>query len=221
MTRFPIILLDYDGTLAETRPAILRSLKEAFEASGITPPSPDILKRQLARGGTLQTLFQALVPEGDEDDASRFVRYYRARYPLADAEETVLFADVHAVLERLRSGGARLVILSNKHGPTVEASIKRFGLGNLLSGIIASEPDRPHKPDPHVMTGRVQPLFPEAALSEFLMVGDTSADLQFARNAGIASCWVSYGHGAPDQCLALRPDYQIGTLEELPGVVFG
>ncbi|MEN3176737.1 HAD family hydrolase [Gluconobacter sp. OJA] len=218
MTRFPIVLLDYDGTLAETQPAILRSLKEAFEASGYKGPSSDALKHQLSKGGTLQTLFQAIVPDSDGDDAQAFVRHYRAYYPKADQEETVLFDGVKSVLDDLKADGATLVILSNKHAPTVHASIKRFGLGGWISNVIASEPDYPHKPDPRVMTDRVRPLFPEVPASDFLMVGDTAADLGFARNSGIASCWASYGHGSATQCIDLKPDFQIDSIAGLLNV---
>ncbi|KXV32392.1 phosphoglycolate phosphatase [Gluconobacter thailandicus] len=219
MTRFPIVLLDYDGTLAETQPAILRSLKEAFEASGYEAPSSDALKKQLAKGGTLQTLFQAVVPKSDDEAAGAFVRHYRACYPKADQEETVLFEGVKSVLDTLKGKGATLVILSNKHAPTVHHSIERFGLGEWLSGVIGSEPQYPHKPDPRVMTDRVRPLFPDAKASEFLMVGDTTADLTFARNTGIAGCWASYGHGSAQQCIDLKPDYRIDRVTDLLNVV--
>lgn len=219
MTRFPIILLDYDGTLAETQPAILRSLKEAFEASGYDSPAPDTLKAELSKGGTLQTLFQAIVPDSEDEDAGAFVRHYRASYPRADQAETVLFDGVKPVLEALKGKGATLVVLSNKHAPTVHKSIERFGLSRWFSGVIGSEPQYPHKPDPRVMTDRVRPLFPEADSAEFLMVGDTLADLTFARNTGIASCWASYGHGAAQPCIDLRPDYRIDRVADLLNVV--
>lgn len=221
MTRFPILLLDYDGTLAETQPAILRSLKEAFDAVGVTAPSADVLKQELTRGGTLQTLFQAIAPKSDERDAASFVRHYRAFYPAADEEETVLFDGVVETLAALKEQGKTLAILSNKHAPTVHASMARFGLESFFSGVVASEPNLPHKPDPRVMEERVRPLFPDLPRSAFLMVGDTVADLQFARNAGIASCWASYGHGSSQQCAALGPDLRIDAFADLPTALRG
>lgn len=219
MTGFPILLLDYDGTLAETQPAILRSLREAFNAVGVPAPAPAALKQELTRGGTLQTLFQAIVPESDAQDAAAFVRHYRAFYPAADEEETVLFEGVVDTLAALKEQGTILTILSNKHAPTVCASIARFGLTPFFSGVVASEPHFPHKPDRRVMDERIVPLFPTQPRSAFLMVGDTVADLQFARNAGIASCWASYGHGSAAQCAALDPHLRIGSFSELPAAL--
>jgi phosphoglycolate phosphatase len=47
------------------------------------------------------------------------------------------------------------------------------------------------------------------------MVGDTEADLRFARAVGIRSCWASYGYGDGDACRALAPDYEIAAFPEL------
>jgi len=51
------------------------------------------------------------------------------------------------------------------------------------------------------------------------MVGDTEADLHFARDVGIRSCWASYGYGDHDGCRALAPDYEIATFPGLLEIV--
>jgi phosphoglycolate phosphatase len=52
-----------------------------------------------------------------------------------------------------------------------------------------------------------------------LIVGDTETDILFAKAAGIASCWASYGYGEPERCRNLRPDHVITTIEQLPALV--
>ncbi|GBR52873.1 phosphoglycolate phosphatase [Neokomagataea thailandica NBRC 106555] len=202
-----IFLLDYDGTLAETRPAILSCLALAFEAVGQRVPSEKELKDQLARGGTLATLFAAFVPGSSVDEERAFEAAYRARYLTEDKEKTVLFAGVIPVLEALKAKKVEMTVLSNKHGPTVLASIERFGLGHFFNGVVGSEAGQPVKPDTRVMTERVRLIYPHAALEQFVMVGDTTADLKFAQNVGMASCWARYGHGAAEACLEQKPSY--------------
>jgi phosphoglycolate phosphatase len=51
---------------------------------------------------------------------------------------------------------------------------------------------------------------------DYIMVGDTEADLCFARDVGIMSCWASYGYGDRDGCRALAPDYEIAAF---PGLI--
>jgi LysR substrate binding domain len=45
--------------------------------------------------------------------------------------------------------------------------------------------------------------------SDYIVVGDTEADLEFLRRVGISSCWARYGYGNPVACRALAPDYEI------------
>lgn len=215
MPRFPVLLLDYDGTLAETRPAILRSLSEAFEDQGLTPPSYEVLGRQLGRGGTLKDFYQAMVEGSTATDGLSFAASYRQRYIQADLDETYLYDGVHEVLAELTKRGHQLVVLSNKHAPTLERSLERFDLKKWCVASMGAEDDKARKPQKEAFTQRIRPFFPKAPLSDFLMIGDTTADLRFSHNTGITSCWASYGHGAPDVCAELKPDYQINRLQNL------
>jgi phosphoglycolate phosphatase len=50
---------------------------------------------------------------------------------------------------------------------------------------------------------------------EVLMTGDTHADILFAKNCGLTSCWAAYGFGNRSACEALQPDYTIQQISEL------
>lgn len=221
MLCFPLLLLDYDGTLAETRPAILRSLSRAFTACGIESPDDDALEAQLGRGGTLFEFYGAIVPGAPAVEAAEFVTAYRCHYDQADEEETMLFDDVPDVLAQLRQEGYCLVALSNKHAATLQKGLLRFGLSAFFAGIFGAEDHLPRKPEKTVWLNRVSPVFPQFGREAALMVGDTTADLRFARNARLASCWAEYGHGTKEACLELKPDYCISKITDLPGMLAG
>ena len=69
------------------------------------------------------------------------------------------------------------------------------------------------KPDPLMLheLAREFDLPPE----RILMVGDTTHDLQMARNAGCASVGVSYGAHPPDGFAALQPLFVADTVRDL------
>ncbi|MUG89841.1 HAD family hydrolase [Bombella sp. ESL0385] len=216
MLRYPVLLLDYDGTLAETRPAIIRSLREAFEDIGRTPPSAAELAERLGKGDALQGFYKGLVNDSSPEEAERYVAAYRKRYAQVDAEETFLYDGVHEVLPILKQRGYRLVALSNKHGPTLRHSLARFQLDGFFEVALGAEEGLPRKPEQEVFQHRLAPLFPSVPAAGFLMVGDTTADIGFAQTLGMDVCWASYGHGVAEVCKALKPTYHIDSLWEFP-----
>lgn len=63
--------------------------------------------------------------------------------------------------------------------------------------------------EPAVFHAVILPRYPEVNRERVLVVGDTDADIRFARNIEAASCWASYGYGRREVCSALKPDYTI------------
>ncbi|CDG34256.1 Phosphoglycolate phosphatase [Parasaccharibacter apium] len=220
MLRYPILLLDYDGTLAETRPAILRSLEEAFTDIGRTPPPRSYLKERLGKGDALQGFYQNIVDEGASmDEAQRYVAAYRQRYAQADEEETYLYDGAHEVLQILQGRGYRMIAVSNKHGPTLRHSLARFQLEPFFEASIGAEEGLPRKPEKEVFTQRLAHMLPGWGAEQCLMVGDTTADIGFAQTLGMDVCWASYGHGVAEVCREMKPTYQFDSLWELPNLL--
>jgi phosphoglycolate phosphatase len=85
--------------------------------------------------------------------------------------------------------------------------------------VFGDEPNLPKKPDPAILTGHILPRYPDLRQDHILIVGDTETDILFAKAAGVASCWASYGYGEPERCRELKPDHVITTIEQLPALV--
>jgi phosphoglycolate phosphatase len=74
------------------------------------------------------------------------------------------------------------------------------------------------KPDPEGLLRLMEEA--GAGAAETLMVGDSTVDIQTARNAGCPSCGVTFGF-QPETLVDPAPDYLIDTLPELLPLVFG
>ncbi len=214
MRNFRVYLVDFDGTLAASRPAGVAGLTRTLGERGIAIP-PERMEAVIGTGVPLETTLATLVPHLTDGDLAACASRYRALYPEIDLEMTRLYDGVHQTVAGLVRAGGKVVILSNKSRPALEASLARFDIIDQASAVMAADPGLPAKPDPQVFHRRVHPLFPDLAPADFLMVGDTASDIAFAKAAGIASCWVSYGYGDADACLALKPDFVAHTLPDL------
>jgi phosphoglycolate phosphatase len=219
--RFDLVILDYDGTLCDTRRAIAHSIQRAFALQGRAIAAPAGIAPIVGQGLSLRDIFLSLDPDlsARSDAVDDLINTYRAIYRDQGESLIVMFSGAVAALRRLRAAQIKCAVLSNKGEAAVLRSLERCGLAPLIQVVFAEQPSRPGKPDPALLTDHIRPEFPEIARRRILMVGDTEVDIRFARQAGIACCWAAYGFGAQARCTALAPDYRIETIEELPSIV--
>jgi len=214
MPGFRVYLLDFDGTLAATRPAGLACLTHTLSERGVTV-APDLIEAVIGSGVPLEAAIAVLAPGLTASDILACTVRYRELYPDIDGRMTSLFGGVHETMAALHRDDRKIVVLSNKGRGALEAALARFDLLGMASAVLAADPGLPVKPDPQAFHQRVRPLFADVAAADFVMVGDTAADIGFAQAAGIASCWVSYGYGDAETCRSMKPDFVVDTLSDL------
>ena len=71
----------------------------------------------------------------------------------------------------------------------------------------------PCKPAPDVILRSLEAL--GAKPGDCLMVGDSAADMEAGRRAGVKTCAVTYGYGKREALAQFEPDYWIDDLREL------
>jgi phosphoglycolate phosphatase len=217
---FRLVIFDYDGTLFDTRPAIVHCIGRAFEEYGRSNPAHDAVAGIVGTGATLLDTLLLLDPglRRDRTALNDLVITYRNLYRDESTALLRAFPGVPAILQHLRLNGIRCAVVSNKGVDAVRRSFDETGLGSLIDVVVGEQPGTPKKPDPRVVTDLIAPRF-DLRRDEMLMVGDTEIDILFAKRAGIASCWVSYGYGAPAHCRAGEPDYEISSISHLREIV--
>ena len=213
------LLLDFDGTICATAPAIQFSLETVFSELQIDVPNPGRIEIAIASGLTLQETIQFLHPRSNisHEEILRLERRYREVYSSEGSRYEVLFSGAKAALEEC-ARHAKIIVLSNKGLKAIEAAIDRFALGEHVSAVLAERPHTPWKPDAGLFD-EVQHRVPGVRRNRSLVVGDTETDLRFARNAGLSSCWAAYGYGHSARCRALGFNYLLDQLENLPTIL--
>jgi phosphoglycolate phosphatase len=221
MSAFKAVVFDYDGTLYDTRPAIVYCLRRALEEHGRPAPAPDALANTVRAGLTLPDSFLALDEKlrTDPDAIDGLVLTYRTLYFDEAAPLLKPFAGVCEALERVHRGGVKCAVVSNKGVAAIRRSLDDSGLGVFVDVVFGDEAGLPNKPDPAVLTGYILPKLAHLHADELLMVGDTETDIVFAKTTGMAACWASYGYGTAERCRKLEPDYEIASIAEVPSLV--
>lgn len=124
------------------------------------------------------------------------------------------FADVKGALARLTA--LRLAILSNGSPRMIAPLVANAGLAQLIPDVISVHELRIYKPAPSVYELAVTRLgLPADAIG---FVSSNCWDACGARSFGLRTFWINRG-AAPVDLLAVAPDHEIRTLEELPELI--
>lgn len=208
--KFPIYLFDIDGTLLDSARDIVGAVQQVLAETPDCPPVTfDYLKGFI--GLHLVELYGDLFPHYTAEQIDRLVAQYRALYPLRGHKLTRIYPGVEAGLAAL---GGRKSTATTKGTPTTRAVLEQFGLIGHFEHVQGTD-GFPCKPAPDVILTALAAL--GARPQDCLMVGDSPADMEAGRRAGVKTCAVRYGYGDPAKLQAQSPDYWVNDLRELAG----
>jgi pyrophosphatase PpaX len=211
--RFPVVLFDLDGTLIDSGPMIVASMKHATK-SVLGRDIPEEVLSATVGGPGLVAQMQALAPDRVDD----LVAAYRDHNePLHDELEA--FWEVIEVLPRLRAEGRRLGIVTAKRRATVGLAFSRLpSLEANFDVVITSDDTERHKPFPDPILAAVDRL--GVAPGDAAYVGDSPFDVRAAKAAGVYAVAVAWGGIHADEVLEREePDVFVRHAEDLLGVL--
>ena len=207
--KFDLIAFDWDGTLFDSTAAITRSIQLAVADVGGTVPS-DAQASYVIGMALLPALAHAApdVPQEKDNDLANRYRYHY----LKQQELITLFAGVLPMLEALRERGHWLAVATGKSRRGLNEALQHADLRGMFDSSRTAD-ETAGKPHPLML----QELMAELDVSpeRLLMIGDTTHDLQMARNAGCASVAVAYGAHDPRDLQACQPLHVAADVADL------
>ena len=214
-----IALFDFDGTIAETGPTVSECLALSIEKTLGRRPDAAALGRAMGSGAVLAGLFEQLVGTVSAGTMATLVDDYLAFYPDVDKRLTQLYDGVGEALDALRAAGIGLAIVTNKQTLPTKQSLAHFRLEEYFPLVIGAEAGLAGKPQAASFHQRIAPHYHGLAPQDFVMIGDTATDIRFAKASGLASIWVSYGHGDAALCAGLLPDATAADMKSVARLV--
>ena len=212
-----LIILDFDGTLGDTRNNIVKTLRETLLQSGLPMASEEDCAATI--GLKLYDAFLQLVPTLTEQQAQKCVELYREIFEINKKQlMPKLFPHVLETIQELSQRGITLTIASSRSNNTLQDFVKDMGLSQYIVYTIGAEDVANAKPNPEPVLKTLQYLGMKA--EETLVVGDMPYDILMGANAGTRTCGVTYGNATRQQLADSKADYIIDDFAELLGIVF-
>jgi phosphoglycolate phosphatase len=214
--RYSTLLIDFDGTLFDTRNAIRLTLAELAARRGVAAFDSVAVDAVIDQGLPLTDMLRVLLFQVDAPDLDVWIADYRQIYNAGlGISESSPYPGVENVLRSLYRNGIEMFIVSNKGEASIMASLEYHHLRSYFREVIAAVGELPPKPDPTSFVKKIKPLIGAGNREQVLVVGDTEVDISYARNIGAASCWAAYGYGQAESCEVLTPHFVIQTPEDL------
>jgi phosphoglycolate phosphatase len=197
--RFELIVFDWDGTLVDSAQHIVDSLLAACADIGVPAPAAERARYIIGLG--LKDALEYLLPELPPSEYPRLADRYRVHY-LAGDEKVVPFAGVTEGLAGLNAAGFLLAVATGKSRRGLDRALQDTGLARLFHVSRCADEGFP-KPHPEMLQVLMELL--NVAPERTLMIGDTTHDLEMARNAGVPALAVTYGAHAEAELARLDP----------------
>ncbi len=200
-------MFDLDGTLLDSAKDICAAVQQVLSEHVSQPLPFEYLKSFV--GFHLDNVFTDVLPGAKREQLDDLISRYKTTYLARRHAATRLFP---GVVEALASLGGRKATATTKGTPTTRSVLDQFGLLRYFDHVQGTD-GFPCKPAPDVLERSIAVL--GARPEDCLFVGDSEADMEAGRRAGVRICAVKYGYGKTEALAKWNPDYWVSDLREL------
>ena len=184
------VAFDFDGTLVDSAPSILLSMKLALEKNRIDPVVPmtaDII------GPPLKQTLSLISGSQDEDLLAQLVQDFKQCYDQGGYRDTAPYPGISVLLARLAEQGCQLYLATNKRAIPTRLILNHLGWSGFFAATYCLDewPQCRDKGemlaqllDQHHLDGRNIPY-----------VGDTDGDASAAKKNRMPYIHVDWGYG--------------------------
>ena len=209
------VLFDLDGTLTDSGPGIMNSVKYALEKVG--EPTPDVDELRKFIGPPLKGQFMEHCGI-DEEKAAEMVTLYREYFTVTGIFENSVYDGVEEMLKTLKQAGLKIAMATSKPEKFAKIIADHFELAqyfDVIGGACMDE-TRTEKQD---VIRYVLEQCEEKELDKIVMVGDRSYDILGGHAEGLKVIGVLYGYGDLKELSEAGADALATTPQEVAELV--
>ena len=207
--KYGTILFDLDGTLLDTRPGVIHSMKATLDRLGIAYPPEDSLDAFM--GPPLRECFTDVCGLSG-DAADRAVQIYRRHLvESGDIYDCSAYPGIPELLGKLKAAGCRLGVATSKTDYVARDVLSHKGLAAFFDTVSGAPKQGGTKADV------IRQAFARLGIGKdgAVLIGDRKFDAQGARETGIDCIGVRYGYGSADELDACAFTALLPTVDSL------
>ena len=211
--RYPVVLFDFDGTIADTAPAIKRVARKTLKAHGIEPK-----KKQLRRlvGPPLTDGFRDIFGVSQEEAEQLTAEYRELCKTEVRLKDYPPFEGMPELLRDLKTEGRRLGVATSRHEGSAIPMIEGLGLADCFETIVGGLDDERNTKAACIEEACARLNAPADGT---VMVGDRTHDVEGAHEVGIPCIGVYTGTSEEGELEDAGADAVARSVTELRGLL--
>ncbi|HEY9792761.1 MAG TPA: HAD family hydrolase [Candidatus Obscuribacterales bacterium] len=212
---YKLAIFDFDGTLVDSTPGIVSCMGELIEELGY----PKGLLEQWSQlvGVPLLKQMEILFPEKSAQFHEDIANLYRKKYDGRVIDICPPFPGLEDMLAELSSKNVMVSIATSKRRHLVEEVLVHLGLTKYFNMIVGAQDVSNHKPHPESVHVTVSSL--QVNPKDAVVIGDSSFDLDMARNAGVDAIGVTTGVHTAEILRKSEPKHVVSGLREVTPII--
>ena len=208
---FEAVIFDWDGTLADTRKAIVISFQKALKEINLEVPTQYIERRiGIGASETFREILDAANRRIDERVVKQLVER-KSKVQIQLASEVALFDGAQQLLEALR-GKVKVGLASMNNRSVIMHLLQNNDLADCFDTILTVEAVSLSKPDPEIFLKTAAQL--KAIPAKCVVLEDSLFGVKAAKSAQMQCIAVTTGVYSKEELAKEKPDLIVKTLED-------
>jgi phosphoglycolate phosphatase len=203
MPKYKAVLIDFDGTFADTSEGVFHCARLALETLRYPVPSPQEFKKCLGPPLIGFFLTQCGMPLVD---AQRALAIYRSEYGAGACLRLRVYPGMRELLGHCRANGIKTAVASQKPEKYLHEILEKIGFSSDVDAVSGTDMLRTDPSKKDIVSNalfRLGDIEPHCAL----MLGDRSFDMEAAKELGLTACGCLYGFGTQDELARSGADF--------------
>ena len=209
--KYKTILFDLDGTLIDSKPGILTSIRKTLDEYKI-PYTESVIDKMV--GPPFRISMRELLGIDDMSLIEQLILYYRTHYKAGDWRDCRIYDGVVEMLSFLRENGYILGLATSKPLQYTTIIMEELGLDKYFHyvGGVTGDATSEMKTD---VINNVLSRLNVTDLDSVLMIGDRLYDIEGAKSSGVDSMGILWGYGDRIEHESHGADYILSTPREV------
>ncbi len=212
---YQTIFFDLDGTLTDSAPGIINSIKYALKKYGIEAEEERL---RAFLGPPLIASFQKQFGF-DHDKAVEAVKFYREYFTAGGMFENAVYPGVRELLAGLHAAGKTIGVATSKPELFAKQILAHFGLDKEFDVICGAAMDESRTHKNEVLDYALKTLSADPA--DMVMVGDRRDDMEAAKQLGLMGIGVLYGYGSEEELTKANATFLAKTPADVYRIIAG